>query len=414
MSPPSKVQDYADIEFAMGQLKRRRKSRVLFVQECATACLCIYMAFFLFGENNHTLQSGPAPRTFIGPWGINLYGLPRKFKDLVLPGLIENIIRTNARYQCDYFVHYYDRREESDYRGADKGRAGKIDPEEIKLLRAAVQKEHASYERIPKVEFSKDSEKSFFDRYNPLLTKIFNDRGGPANTLLYIPLSEAEPFPNSTIVNIIKMWHSQESVWNLMEPPSGRHQQHKHYSRVAMLRSDILYVTPIDIYKLPDGSMDYENKYAVVPNFANFPVNDRMIYGPADAVQIWAAGRFKRLQRHVERIVETGDGIHPERYLFHTIFPAIRDAGVPILPGSKELCFLRVRSDLSIRAGDCGRGCVTNHNKRAVEYLLQRPCLLNTTNRDVPFYECNDKVRKQSASKTTGTRAIYEGCAWKV
>lgn len=423
MPPRSKGKESAEIEHVMGHKKRRRgrRSRDLMMSVrgrramsvllgCTTS-LIIYKSLPLFTESTQRVQS---PQTFIGPCAINLYGLPRKFKDLVLPGLVENVIKPNARYECDYFVHYYDRREESDYRGADIGRAGTIDPEEIKLLTAAVEQEHASFQRrrIPKVEFRKDSEESFFHRYNPLLTKIYNDRGGPDNNLLYIPLSEAEPFPNATIVNIIKMWHSQESVWNLMEPPSSG-QHNEHYSRVAMLRSDVLYVTPIDIYKLPDGSMDYENQYAVVPNFANFPVNDRMIYGPADGVKIWAAGRFKRLQRHVERVLETGDGIHPERYLYHTIFPAIRDAGVQILPGNKELCFLRVRSDLSLRAGDCGRGCVTDQNKRAVEYLLQRPCLLNRNNPDVSYYECNDNVRKQSL-RTTFIRATYKGCPWKV
>jgi hypothetical protein len=342
----------------------------------------------------------------------------------VLPGLVENVIKTNARYRCDYFVHYYDRREESDYRGADSGRGGTIDPEEVKLLTAEVENADASVilddsedERIPVVEFMKDTENSFFERYTPLLQKIYTERGGPNGNLLYFPLSEEEPFPNATIVNIIKMWHSQESVWNLMEPLSDTSPQRlnqQHYSRVAMLRNDILYVTPIDIYQVPDGSIDYQNQFAVIPNFGNFPVNDRMILGPADAVRIWAAGRFQRLKEHVNRVASTGDGIHPERYLDHTIFPAIRDAGVPILPGSRELCFLRVRSDMSVRIGDCGRGCVTDRNQQAVEHILQRPCLLNRTNPDVAFLECNDKVRMQFPTQTIFDKATWEGCPWKV
>lgn len=361
----------------------------------------------------------------IGPCAINLYGLPRKFKDLVLPGLVKNVIQTNARYQCDYFVHYYDRREESDYRGADRGRGGTIDPEEVKLLAEAVEKVHDNFVRdhprdmkTPVVKFKKDTEDSFFERYNPLLEKIHTARG-PGSDLLYMPISEKEQFPNATIVNIIKMWHSQQSVWNLMErsPLDGTSPQlrpnQQHYSRVAMLRNDILYVTPIDIYKLPDGSIDYLNQYAVIPNFGNFPVNDRMIFGPADAVQIWAAGRFRRLQEHVNRVAVTGDGIHPERYLFHTIFPAIRDAGVPILPSSGDLCFLRVRSDFSVRIADCGRGCVTDRNQQAVEHILQRPCLLNRTNPEVAFLECNDEVRQQFPARIAFENAAWEGCPWK-
>jgi hypothetical protein len=145
-------------------------------------------------------------------------------------------------------------------------------------------------------------------------------------------------------------------------------------------------------------------------------VNDRMIYSPADAVQIWAAGRFSRMRRHAERIaiVKPGDGIHPERFLYHTIFSAIRDAGIEILNApSESFCFLRVRADFSIRAGDCGKGCVTDHNKRAVEHLLQRPCLLNTTNPDVAFFECSDEVKKGSSQASFGEKVVWEGCKWK-
>lgn len=359
----------------------------------------------------------------VGPCAINLYGLPRRFKDLVLTGLMENVIHENARYQCDYYVHYYDRREESDYRGADRGRGGTIDPEEVKLLTAEVEKAHDLFvrshprqddERIPNVEFIKDTEDDFFELYTPLLKQIYSKRGGPLGNLIYIPLSEKEPFPNATIVNIIKMWHSQESVWRLMEPlqssPPRRNQ--RHYSRVAMLRNDVLYVQPIDIYQLPDGSIDFQNECAVIPNFGNFPVNDRMIYGPADAVRIWAAGRFRRIQEHVDRVAVTGDGIHPERFLFHTIFPAIRDAGIPILPFSRNLCFLRVRSDMSIRIGDCGRDCVNDRNQQAIEFILQRPCLLNLSNPDVAFLECKDDVRQQFPTRTTFEKVAWEGCLW--
>jgi hypothetical protein len=355
----------------------------------------------------------------IGPCAINLYGLPRKFKDLVLPSFALNVIKVNSKYQCDYFVHYYDRKEESDYRGADRGRGGMIDPEEVRLLTEQVSLAHTSVagesQETPVVEYIKDWEESFYKRYRPLLEKIHTSHGGPEGNLLYIPLSEKEAFPNATLVNIIKMWHSQQSVWELMEPEIWvgtrtpvRHQ--KHYSRVAMFRSDVLYVTPIDIYQLPDGSIDYSNEFAVVPNFGNFPVNDRMIYGPADAVHVWASGRFRRLAEHVQRVAITGDGIHPEKYLYHTIFPAIRDAGVSIVPGSPSLCFLRVRSDMSIRIGDCGVGCVTNRNQMTIESILQRPCLLNRTNPDVPYLECSDRVRKLRPTGRAAIGPVWDPC----
>jgi len=175
------------------------------------------------------------------------------------------------------------------------------------------------------------------------------------------------------------MWHSQESVWNLME----RNAAQKHYARVAMLRSDVVYMTPLDIYEMGNQSKtwDYKNSIAVVPRFARYPVNDRMIYGPYDAVKIWAAGRFSRLNRHAVYLQNNsllGEGIHSERFLKFTIFPAIRKAGVR-LQEKEGLCFLRVRSDHSIRFSDCGKIHVTQNNHKAVERILQRPCHQNWT-----------------------------------
>jgi hypothetical protein len=359
---------------------------------------------------------------FLGPCSINLYGLPRKFKDLVLPSLVENVIKPNLRYRCDYFVHYYDRREERDYRGADAGRGGTIDPEEVKLLKEAVLDAHSeaalhhvdddALTTTPSVHFLKETDGDFYRRYDPLLERIRTERG-PDGNLLYMPLKEKTPFPNATIDNIIKMWHSQESVWRLME----RNNPQKHYSRVAMLRSDVMYVTPIDIYQNPDHTMDHANEKAVIPDFSRFPVNDRMMYGPYDAVRIWAAGRFRRLKDHAESIASdektAGWGIHPERYLFLTIFPAIRDAGVDILSGGEDLCFLRVRSDASVRIGDCGPDCVTDRNRKVVERLIGRPCVFNTSNPEVTFLECNEEVARGSTRTVSRQPLTWEECTWE-
>jgi len=38
---------------------------------------------------------------------ICLWGLPRAFKSIVLPSLEQNVIRPNAKSNCDYFVHFY-------------------------------------------------------------------------------------------------------------------------------------------------------------------------------------------------------------------------------------------------------------------------------------------------------------------
>ena len=99
-----------------------------------------------------------------------------------------------------------------------------------------------------------------------------------------------------------------------------------------MLRLDVVYFRPIDIWKVGQGChidmfrkrkkcpkvdnrdsnnsttsvggedlqfIDHKNEYAVIPGFRNWPVNDRMIYGPYDAEKVWASERFERAQSHV-------------------------------------------------------------------------------------------------------------------
>ena len=377
------------------------------------------------GERNETV-------TVIGPCAINFYGLPRQFQAFVLPSLIENTVRPNQRYHCDYFIHYYNRSTPvedplRDARGADFGRGGLVQVEQIFALQAALE---AQYSRIdvdvvstsqqrPRIQFVETTDEDFLQYYQKFLPKLHSARwkdssstDGTQSLPLYIPTSEAEPFSNATLYNILKMWLGQEAVWQAMEE-SGQ-----HYSRVAMFRNDMLYVTPIDIYRLPGGNdnLDLRNEVAVVPGFANFPVNDRMIYGPYDAVRIWASGRLSRLRDHARRVAPLGHGIHDEQFLQHSIFPAIRQAGIPIVTAPVDLCFLRVRSDQSIRMGDCGRACVNSHNQGVVEDLLQRNCRFNTStwNPDVTFLECPDALQEEAHTKRRKKNRIrtWRPCAW--
>ena len=67
-----------------------------------------------------------------------------------------------------------------------------------------------------------------------------------------------------TVDNIVKMWHSIEQAWNLMEAHEQR--ENIHYTRVAMLRSDVVYMTPIDIWETEKkGIRDRTNNVAVIP-----------------------------------------------------------------------------------------------------------------------------------------------------
>jgi hypothetical protein len=106
-----------------------------------------------------------------------------------------------------------------------------------------------------------------------------------------------------------------------------------------------------------------------------------MIYGPYAAVKIWAAERFARLETHVKSILKEmpGCGMHSERFLSHTLFPAIREAGIEIHE-HPHMCFFRVRADETVWVSDCdleaiaGTGRTIEGKKKVVEQLIGRQC----------------------------------------
>jgi hypothetical protein len=371
-------------------------------------------------NHNHTTSSDTSSDTSSGcdassRCAINLYGLPRSFKSLVLPSLIQHVIRPNAPHHCDYFVHYYNVTNEQAGRS---GTGGAMDPAEILLLRHAVLDEAsmaiiaeaaaaktpttaATSKRLPVVKFIQNTNTEFWEQYQNLTDRMQTTQvTGPdgSKTPLYFPV-RSKDYTNATMVNIIKMWHSQQAVWNLMEQ---EHEQQPYYTRVAMLRSDVVYVTPIDIYKThnqtvtvtdtsncnsieseSDGNHDgdhgsnsnHNRNIAVVPAFSKWPVNDRMIYGPHAAVQIWASERFQRMDHHVRHVIPRrapGFGIHSERFVSFSLFSAIRKLQESItIQEDSSICFLRARADESVWINDCGK---VPENRVAVERVIARAC----------------------------------------
>lgn len=276
---------------------------------------------------------------------INLYGLPRAFESLALPALIKNVIRPNAINGCDYFVHYYYLTEEMPGRSGDGGR---INPNEVVKLKQAVQ------EFSPKsvIQFRYDKEQAFWDQYQPLIEKIraSNDTDGK---FLYFPWRSPSYVYPITTDNIVKMWHSVQSAWSLMtlyETLTTR-----KFDRVAMLRLDVVYITPINVFQVNRREVGKNEKVALIPGFGRHPVSDRLIIGPREAIEIWASQRFDRLEEHVKFVHEKhpGWGMHSEMFLHWTIFPAIRDTGTSIVEDD-SLCFFRARADESVWVSDCG------------------------------------------------------------
>jgi hypothetical protein len=281
----------------------------------------------------------------------------------------------NRHYHCDYFVHYYNKTFEP---GGRSGQGGKIYPEDVLLLKPAIEDVHNNNSSLQHrrgkspiiVQFTADTDEDFEHERREHLQTIFEYNAGPSNhttsNVVYTnPYFITNPkIPKSmkvkeVLLNILKMWHSQTKVWKLMEKyeaiavndDSHKHQledQQPFYSRVAMFRLDVVYITPIDIYKVPKSQLlskvlnqvgfqqmmspittfmmsRIANRHAVIPAFALHPVNDRMIYGPYAAVKIWAAERWERYQHHVFMVLpangksEAGSGLHDERMIKYSI-----------------------------------------------------------------------------------------------
>ena len=317
------------------------------------------------------------------PCAILFFGLPRSFQSLVLPSLTQHVIRPNAPYGCDYFVHYYNLTFEQAGRS---GNGGTLDPHEIRLLEQVVSNlsattttttnnseedetrhtNHFHYHqhgKLPIVMYDVTQEADFWKQYKNLLDltrTAKDDHGNP----LYHPWKE-NTYHRTQIANIFKMWHSMQSAFALMEA------QNVSYQRVAMLRSDVFYMTPIDIWERGkksngDGNnnivvsanknKDVENRVVVVPDFAKYPVNDRMIYGPYEAVRTWSTTRFAALEDHVQWVLQNkpGYGMHSETFVSRLLERIEQQQGYKI-EEHETLCFFRVRADESIWIDDCSQ-----------------------------------------------------------
>ena len=139
-----------------------------------------------------------------------------------------------------------------------------------------------------------------------------------------------------------------------------------------------MYMTPIDVWEKAPGVRDTDNQVAVIPAFGKYPISDRLIYGPAPAVQIWAAQRFERMEAHVQWILKhyPGWGLHSERFVKHALLEPIQKLGFGVVE-HKTLCFFRARVDESVWISDCSVSGVTALGKNVrekVEQVLRRKC----------------------------------------
>ena len=136
----------------------------------------------------------------------------------------------------------------------------------------------------------------------------------------------------------------------------------------------------------------------MIPNFAKWPVNDRMIYGPYEAVEIWATQRFKLIEDRVENKEDIGLKMHSERFMNSSIIPAIESLGYK-LNLNRDICFFRTRANEVILTSDCFqegkvRGFIKKKKpdvRKIVEDTIGRNCsniIMDKIDRKVHYMHC--------------------------
>lgn len=195
-------------------------------------------------------------------------------------------------------------------------------------------------------------------------------------------------------------WNSIQSAWNEMENHADT--CGIEYERIAFFRLDAFYALPVDIFQVDKDTYDYTNRYAVIPGFAKHPVNDRMIYGPAKAIKIWATERIERLEHHIATYEPKGYGMHSERYLAHEIIPAIMDETGYEVVENNDICFYRTRASDSVIISDCQdakggttRGIHNINQIQLVEDLIKCDCIEVPLDKTGRFMElrCDDTLQ---------------------
>eukprot|EP00980_Cylindrotheca_fusiformis_P024056 scaffold11478_cov70-Cylindrotheca_fusiformis.AAC.3 len=368
----------------------------------------------LAGNNHHHHRMGRR-------CALCFFGLPRSYKTMVLPSIQKNILQPNAQYHCDVFVHYYYQTQEE----AGRFNTGGIidDPDEILLLQDAVTTATAvsynnnnnNHTTTTTVRFVNDTNDSFFQQRQTQLDRYETTMDSDGIHPAYYPWKE-DGWKPITQVNMIRQWHSIERAFYLMEQHAKEH--HIQYSQVAMLRNDVMYLTPIDIMKLDNNAADMEEEdmeeemknhyHFVLPPFGNYPVNDRMIYGPYEAVKIWATKRFELIEERVQNPNAAGKVLHSERFLNESIIPAIQQAWTGQGKGdgssssfikhvNPDICFVRTRVNSIVMLNDCLRYGTTRgiqdekHLKKLIEGIYGKQCYkpeISHENRNVKYLKC--------------------------
>lgn len=238
------------------------------------------------------------------------FGLPKHFNRIVFPSIERHILNTNPG--CDIFVHTYNLTQVTNTRNQERDVA--IHPMEVYQL-------NATETMITSIEeFYRKRDIKYYNQYHFV-------KWGPCCV---------------STENMIKQWHSIESVWNLMKDYRKRNNQGL-YDKVGLFRLDVEYQN--DIYM--------RNGDAVIPNFAHHKgLNDRLFYGSFQYAEVWASKRFDYVKEFVESRYSllrdsNGPSLHSETFLK----ALLKRYKVPYK--LENICFYRVRGHGEIRKKDC-------------------------------------------------------------
>lgn len=165
--------------------------------------------FAEFYDENDTLEASMAAQVpATSRCAINFFGLPRSFESMVLPSMDRNVFVRNARFGCDYFIHYYHREEEP---GGRAGQGGSLNPDEVLLMKAkilsAAKAVKSTPNRNPAVIFVKDTEEEFWEKRGELVEKYRTTKSADGNYLYYPWKARTYHYPES-LDNIVKQWYA--------------------------------------------------------------------------------------------------------------------------------------------------------------------------------------------------------------
>ena len=216
------------------------------------------------------------------------YGLVKQFAHVVLPSIRENILAYNP--SCDVYAHTYNLTSISSPRNSENDCPVLV--EEVYSLTSNV-----VMDTISDFEHKRPNHKSFRK---------------------YHPPDDNWEYPSS-IDNLIKAWHSENSVWDLMEASGNK------YDRVGIFRLDTRFPHPISVNDGRPG-------VACSHRLAWGGLCDRAFYGNYDVVKQYASEKFARAHEYAE---EHGD-LHSERFVRYLM------RGFNIV--AEEICVHRVRA----------------------------------------------------------------------